>query len=126
MIRQIMEHLLAGLERMIECLDAKVDINLKEMPDGQEHLKEEIKVSQEALKVASLEKIQAMRLQANLEERVEVNKEETIGALDDQYWDRHPAIEHCRQQKKWTQGLILGSGEGIKQHCPTNSRVGGW
>jgi hypothetical protein len=45
MMRQILERLLADLEQMIECLDAKADTKIKEMPDGQEHLKEEIKAS---------------------------------------------------------------------------------
>jgi hypothetical protein len=63
---------------------------------------------------ASLEKTGAMVLEASPEEieceleHQEVPKEdttvETMGALEDSYGDRHLAVGHCRQLKKWIQG----------------------
>jgi hypothetical protein len=63
---------------------------------------------------ADLEEVEATNLEANPEEieseseHQEVPKEEatveTIGALEDQYGDRHLAVGCCRQLKKRTQG----------------------
>jgi predicted transcriptional regulator len=59
-MKQIKECLSVCLGQIIERLDAKIDTNLKVMLASQEHLKEDIMTSPEAMKEGSLEKIEAM------------------------------------------------------------------
>jgi hypothetical protein len=97
-------------------MQEKTDAKLKDMNAGQEHVKEDIKASEVALKeeMRAWRKVMKSRRETMMEACLEktkitdldTNSEETVrvGTLEDQRGDWHVAVGHRRQPKKWTQG----------------------